>query len=142
VNVFLDTNVLLDVLMRRTGFCDSAAVLWELAHRRLIAGHVAAISFNNIYYVLRRTDGQKRAREALRLLRDTFEIVAVDHMTINQSINSPVADFEDAIQYQCALRTGAAYLITRNSGHFPAGGPAVVSPPEFLQIYGSTQRSV
>lgn len=55
MTVFFDTNVLVDVLARREGFYDDAFALWSLAEHRKIGGHVSAISFNNIHYLVKKT---------------------------------------------------------------------------------------
>ncbi|MCE5279149.1 MAG: hypothetical protein ABFD92_08650 [Planctomycetaceae bacterium] len=58
--------------------------------------------------------------------------VACDSQIINQAIDSGLDDFEDAIQFVCAVRSRSAYLVTRNPGHFRKADIVVVSPAEFL----------
>lgn len=50
----IDTNILLDVLQKRDPYIVDARRLWDLAERRVFDGFVSAISFNNIYYILRK----------------------------------------------------------------------------------------
>ena len=45
--VLVDTNVLLDVLMRREPHYRASAYVWTLAERGEIAAFISAISFNN-----------------------------------------------------------------------------------------------
>jgi len=132
VKIFLDTNVLLDVLGRRAPHSAHAAVLWSRVEAGVYEGHVSAISFNNIYYILRRTTGRKAARDAMKLLRDTFHIAPVDEQTVHRAIDSDLPDFEDAIQFACALRAGADCILTRDVKGFPGSTVPATTPEEFL----------
>jgi len=82
VKIFLDTNVLLDVLLDRKPFYADSAAVWTLAERRTIEGLISAISFNNVYYVVRRLADRTRARRAVRLLSATFATVACDERVL------------------------------------------------------------
>ncbi len=117
--VLLDTNILLDVLANRYPYVVASKRLWELSELNKIQGVISAISFNNIYYILRKAKGSAVARDCLRKLRSIFRPIAVDEKLLSQAIDSPIEDFEDAIQYFSAFRAGAAYLVTRNPDDFP-----------------------
>ncbi|MEE9309309.1 MAG: hypothetical protein V3V57_17465 [Spirochaetia bacterium] len=52
--------------------------------------------------------------------------------SINQSIDSTFADFEDAIQLPSAIRAEADFLITRDPSHFPKDVIPVVPPEELI----------
>jgi len=134
MRIFLDTNVLLDVIAQRDPFYRVAEVVWRLVESGKMRGFVSAISFNNVYYIVRRFSGKKRAAEAVRLLRGVFDIVPVNREIVDSAIDSQMDDFEDAIQYHCAVQSKARYLITRAPKGFPAGGLAVVSAEEFLSL--------
>jgi predicted nucleic acid-binding protein len=135
VNVFIDTNVLMDVLLERRPFVAQSRSVWFLAERGKIVGLVSILSFPNIYYVVRKTLGADTALAMMTLLRDTFTAVPLDEQILNQAIDGKFADFEDAIQYFSALRAGAECLITRNVDHFPDSGLSVISPEEFLSAH-------
>ena len=136
MNVFLDTNILLDFLGRREPFCDDAARIWALAERGDIRAHISAISFSNVYYLLRKWRGAQVAHKAMVGMRDLFIAVACDKQIIDQAIDGQFPDFEDAIQLISATRARASHLVTRNPGHFRTTSIAVVSPREFLVAYG------
>ena len=132
--IFVDTNVLLDVIGRRGAFHAPAALVWGLAEAGKVRGFVSAVSFNNVFYIVRRFAGAKRALEAVRLVHAVFETAPVNGGIIAAAMESGIADFEDAIQYHCALESGARYLVTRNRKDFPARGPSLVAPEEFLGL--------
>ena len=133
MRLFLDTNVLLDVLGRRAPYVADSAAVWSRVENGTHEGFISAISFNNVFYIVRRAAGAKAAREAMKLLRDAFRIVAVDEQTIHRAIDADIADFEDALQYFSALRARGDCLITRNVRGFPRDGIPAMTPDEFLE---------
>jgi predicted nucleic acid-binding protein len=138
MNVFFDTNVLLDVLLRREPFSRDAAAVWTLAERRNINGSVSVISFPNIFYILRRLRDRSAARQAMQILRNIFTPVPFDDQILNQAIDSGFQDLEDAVQYFSAIRIGASFVLSRDPHHFPKRGQlAVVSASEFLSAHRS-----
>ena len=132
---FVDTNVLLDVLARREDHYAASARVWSLAERSEVEAFISAISFNNVYYVIRRARDRKTADTALILLRDVFDSVPPDDKIINQSVDSDLNDFEDALQFHSAIRCRADFLITRNPSDFPRSGLAILTPEEFLAVW-------
>ena len=133
MRVLVDTNVLLDVLVKREPFYADSAAIWALAEQGKLDGLVSAISFADVFYMMRRWAHAGAARQAVVLMRSVFTPVVCDAAVINQAIDSGLADFEDALQYYTAVRTGAGCILTRNAGDFPRE-PAllVLSPQEFL----------
>jgi predicted nucleic acid-binding protein len=134
MKVFLDTNILLDVLARRNPFFANAAKIWTMSEHGELDAFVSSFSFNNIYYIIRKAEGKTKAKKALRLLRAIFSSVAPDRQIMDQAIDSDIDDFEDAVQYYSAGRAHADYLITRNPRDFPADDLPIVSPDEFLAL--------
>ncbi|MBI4718448.1 MAG: PIN domain-containing protein [Planctomycetes bacterium] len=131
MNVFFDTNVVLDVLVKREPFYADSAALWTLAERGSIRGQVSAVSFTNVYYIVRRLRNARVARKTLALLRDVFTPVACDAQVLDQALDSDFADFEDAVQFFSAVRGGAACIVTRNPRHFPGKPLPAITPAEF-----------
>ena len=132
MKVFIDTNVLLDVLAKRRRFYRDSVRIWSLAEQGSVCGLISAISFNNIYYVVRKVRGSRTAERVLGMLRDVFTPVVLDGQILNQAIAAGFKDFEDAIQYHSALHAGAACIISRNPSDFPEGDIPAVTPAEFL----------
>ncbi len=135
MNVFVDTNVLLDVLAERKGFYGDSAEVWTLAERGRIRGFISAVSFTNIYYIVRRLKDHRTALKAVKLVRDTFRPVTCDEQVVNQAIDSNMKDLEDAVQYFSALRADASCIVSRDPGHFPRSDVPVLSPTEFLAAH-------
>lgn len=132
MTVFIDTNVLLDVLAKREPFYADAARIWALAEQGRIAACISAISFNNVYYIIRRAAGKAKAEEALVALRTVFSPIELTVQVLHQAMDARMDDFEDAIQLYSAVRAEAVCLVSRNPGDFPMDATPIVSPAEFL----------
>ena len=132
ISVFLDTNILLDVFADRKPYVSFSKQVWELTESLQVRGFVSAISYNNIFYILRKSGGAEVAREAVINLRGLFTTVAADEKIINQAIDSKIKDFEDGIQYFSAQGAGADFLLTRNPGDFPHHAGIKIATPELF----------
>jgi predicted nucleic acid-binding protein len=135
MKIFLDTNVLLDVLAHREPFYRASARIWSLAETGEVEAYISATSFNNIYYIVRKAAGNEEARKALRLLRDVFTSMAPDSRLVSQAIDLQSGDFEVAVQLLSATRAKADFLITRDAGDFPRSDIAILTPEEFLVLW-------
>jgi len=136
VKVFVDTNVLIDVLAKRQPFYKDSAAVWTLAEQGKIEGLVSAVSFTNIFYVVRKLEDAKTARHMLGLLRDVFTPASCDAQILNLALASDFKDFEDAVQYFTAVQAEADCMVSRNPSDFakPRECP-VLTPAEFLAAY-------
>jgi len=131
----VDTHVLLDVLAKREPFWRHSARVWGLAEAGQITAFIAAISFNNCFYVVRKLAGADRAYQAIHLLRDVFHPSDRSAQLLFQAMDAGFTDFEDAIQYVSAVHMQADVLITRNPDAFPRTGLSILTPTEFLALH-------
>lgn len=142
MNVLLDTNVLIDVLANRKPFARTSAMIWSLADRGHFRAFASAISFSNIYYILRKSNGREKAASALREVQHICRTAAVDASVIDRASEAGFHDFEDAVQYFSAVEASADYLVTRDAKDFPDDGVIeIVSPEELLAILSTSEPS-
>ena len=134
MKLFLDTNVLLDVLAKRAPWVrDSAAFLSRIDSGQ-IQGFVAAHTITARHYLLSKHVGREKASTALIEVVDLVEIAPVDASVIQKGFALGWNDFEDAIQAVCALLIEADYFVTRNPLDFAPLSIPVASPSEVLQF--------
>jgi predicted nucleic acid-binding protein len=130
--VLFDINILLDVLTRREPFHIMATELWARAERREIEGVISAASIPTIYYLLTHLADQDKAMVGVRAVRDIFEIIALDQTLVDQAIDHPASDLEDAIQACAAIRAKADYIVTRDAKGFRKSHVPAISPEALL----------
>lgn len=132
-NIFIDTNILIDFLADRRPFSLDAAKLFDFAINEKITVHVSAISYNNIYYILRKSLSDNSAIRLLEELQEMTVIADVTGEIIRRSLKAGFKDFEDAIQYFCALSIpGVDCIVTRNSKDFKKSALAIMTPAEAI----------
>jgi predicted nucleic acid-binding protein len=135
-HLFVDTNVLIDFLANRKPFAEAAGILFTLSLDHKAKIYCSTISFNNIYYILRKSHAHKPTITLLKELSGITEIVTVGKNIIDQSLNSDFRDFEDAIQYYCALSlSNLDGIVTRNTKDFSKSQLPVLSPTEALALF-------
>jgi predicted nucleic acid-binding protein len=135
MKVLIDTNVVIDYLADRNGFADNAEKVFDLCEQSEMVGVLTASSITDIYYVMRKIVGREKTMENLKLLFSVFEICDVGKTDLIRAMESPVADFEDALTAVCAKRLKAECIVTRNTAHF-ANGPVLPMEPEaFLKRF-------
>ncbi len=133
--VFIDSDIILDLLAGRAPFYHAAAGLFSLIDAQLCAGYVSPLIFANLYYILRKQHNRESALRNLRKIRLLLEIVTINQKVIDRALNSDFKDFEDAIQYFAALQNKIDFLITRNVRDYPAGDIEIYTAEEFLEIF-------
>jgi len=98
-HVFMDTNVVIDFLADRQPFSYHAARLFDLSVDGKLRIYISAVSYNNIYYILRQSLTNNATIKLLEELAEMTEIVDVTKAIIHQSLKTDFKDYEDAIQY-------------------------------------------
>ena len=135
MRVLLDTNVILDVALRRPGLFEGSNRALEKcereSHDMLIAWH----SLSNIFYVLRRAHGSEKTFAFLRHLLAISSVAPIGHADALRAIEHGLSDFEDALQLSAAESCRADAILTRNKADF--GNPAsiaLLTPEEFAPL--------
>jgi predicted nucleic acid-binding protein len=132
-HVFMDTNVVIDFLANRQPFSLDAARLFNLAVSEKAVIYISAVSFNNIYYILRQSLSNNATIQLLAELADITKITDVTDSVIRESLKTEFKDYEDAIQYCCALSVSKIdFIATRNVKDFKKSILSVLTPSEAI----------
>ena len=130
--IFLDTNVILDLLGERVPFFDSIAKVATLADQKKLAIIVSPLSFTTIDYVLNKYESSESVLNKLRKFKIICEVCEVNEETIDKALNSNFKDFEDAVQYFTALQSNCSIIITRNGKDFKNSTIPIMTAEEYL----------
>jgi predicted nucleic acid-binding protein len=138
---FLDTNVIIDFLADRKPFSIAATGIFNYAVLGKIKLYISAVSYNNIYYILRQSFSNAETLKLLDELSQMTEIADVTKSIIKSSLKSDLKDFEDAIQYNCALSLNKIdFIVTRDTKDFKKSALPVMNPSEALILIESASR--
>jgi predicted nucleic acid-binding protein len=132
LKVLFDTNVVLDVVLRRGPFYEVAAQAVARVERHELEGVLGATTLTTLYYLVAKASGKLKARATVQSLIEIFEIAPVDRDILARAASGAFADYEDAVLYEAGLAVGAEALVTRDPDGFRAGRLPVLSPQELL----------
>lgn len=130
--LFLDTNVVVDLLGEREPFYNSAAKIATLADKGEIQIFVSALTYSTVYYLLCRFESKELVKEKIRKFKVITETSDLTNIIIDKGLSSKFDDFEDSLQYFCAEEVNCNILITRNGKDFKESSIPVLSPDEYL----------
>ena len=135
MKVLLDTNVILDVLLKRKPFLEKSALVLLLSEKKLIDGYVSASSITDIFFLTNATYKDKqKSMELLKNLLKTINIASVTEEEIFRAVDLNWSDFEDAVQYSTGENIRADYIITRDSKGYINSTITTITPTDFLSI--------
>ena len=132
--IFIDTNIVIDLLSRRDPFFKEAASLFSLADKKHIKLSVSSLTIANTSYTLLRQINLKETKSVLRKLRLIVEILPLDDKVVGLALNDDTfTDFEDGLQYFTAIENNQGIIITRNLKDFKNSKMPVMTTRQFLE---------
>ncbi len=131
--LFVDTNIVLDLLAKRKEF-QAAAKLFVLADKGEVKLFVSALTFANANYILTRQQDRVSAVKVLRDLELLVTIVDLSGKVVKLAMNDDnFSDFEDGLQNYSAVDNDMEIIITRNQKDFKHSQLPVLSADEYLK---------
>jgi predicted nucleic acid-binding protein len=131
MTVLVDTNVLLDVALGRHPFFEAAVRSLRHCrryHQTLVAWHTLPTLY---YLMLRNKTCEAGARQFCRDLTAWARVADANHASVLAALDSPLKDFEDALQAAAADAAGADVIQTRNVKDFEGSPVRAVTPDAF-----------
>lgn len=132
-SVFVDTDIILDLLGNRQPFYKYAANLFSLADKGKIKLFVSSLSFSNLNYLLSKQYSTDQARKKLLKFKTLVNVLAVNDKIVELALSSDFKDFEDGLQYFTAIENGIKKLLTRNLKDFKTAEIIVMTAEQFLK---------
>ncbi len=133
--VFIDSDVILDMLCKRDDFYNDSAEIFNLSEKNQIKLFTSPVVFANIFYILRKLLGLTNAKNAIKYLRQLVEVSCINEKITDLALNSNFSDFEDALQYFVSKENNIEILLTRNIKDYVEKDIKVLTPKQFLETY-------
>lgn len=137
MELFVDSDVILDLLAQRDEFYIYSAKLFTLSDENKVKLYTSPIVFSNLHYLLKKMTNNQTALKSLRRLKALISILSIDEKIIEQALNSDFNDFEDAVQYFTAVTNRINIIITRNKSDYKKGKITVSTAEEFIKAWES-----
>lgn len=135
--IFIDSDIILDILAERKPFYDFAAKLFTLIDQGKISAFTSPIVFANLHYILTKFSSKKSATKSLIKMKSIISVLPVDDKIIESALISDFSDFEDAIQYHTAKANNINFIITRNKKDYKKSIISICTAEEYLRIWSS-----
>ena len=132
MKVFLDTNIVIDLLDKREPFYIDAVKLFTLAYQKKITLFVSPMTYATASYLLRK-HGKEGMRKLLNNFRQLSQITTADERVVDAALASSFDDYEDALQYYSALTRNVDVIVTRNKKDFTSANIPILLPKELLE---------
>lgn len=133
MKIFIDTNVILDVLCNRPPFVEDSLKVFRCCEAGQVSGYISALSIPNIVYIMRKELDSEKVKEILSTLTSIFSVVDLRKSDLTKAARLQFADYEDALQSVCAARTKATYIVTRNVKDFQNSPVPAIKPSELFE---------
>lgn len=134
MTVFLDSNLIIDILLPNEKFLAESKAVLNMAHSKNIEFYISAASVTDIFYIVNKK--LKDAEKSKQIIKDILTIVnvaGVDETCVLNALNSSWKDFEDCVQHEVAWQIHADCIVTRDEKDFINSSLVVLSPTEFLK---------
>ena len=127
--ILFDTNVVLDVLLDRQPYVEASSAAWAAVETGISEGMLAAHAVTTIHYLVRKEMGNIKARRIVTAILRVFGVAAVDGAVVQEALQLPFSDFEDAVTAAAARLAGCECIVTRDPKGF-RGSPVRSLTPE------------
>lgn len=119
LNIFLDTNVMLDCILDRAPWSEAAQALIDAGKTSPeIRVSVASLSLKDVYFITSKAKTEAIARGFVGYLLETCQVVSVGASTCQLALEGPEPDFEDGLIAAAAQESGADVIVTRDEAAF------------------------
>ena len=137
-NLFIDTDIILDVLLKRESFYKESYAIFNLSETQKVKLYTSSSIIINVQYIGDKLSGKKNTASAIKYMVENFvEIINPGRDAILQVYDSSFKDYEDAIQYFTAKEAGFInFFITRNVKDYKNAIKALLvqTPAQFLKL--------
>lgn len=131
--VFLDTNIVIDLLAKRNPFFTDAQVLFSRGDRKEIELCISALTFANTFYSISKHHRDVEVKKYMSIFKVLVTVLPLEDKSIELALAADFADFEDGLQYFTALSAGADVIISRNKKDFKQSVIPVMTAGEFME---------
>jgi predicted nucleic acid-binding protein len=136
--IFLDTNIVLDILDDKRPFHSTAIELYQLIEENELDAYISETVLATTDYILQKKASKETRTGLLTELIDFLQIVSCNNKTCRKALQSNFSDLEDAILYYMAVDHSLDYFISNDKRlkKFSIATLPVLSTKEFLNING------
>jgi predicted nucleic acid-binding protein len=139
--IFMDTDIILDLLTQRKPHYLFAAKLFDLIEKNKIIAYTSPLILANIYYISAKLTNREKALDNIRKLTGFLKTIPIDEQIIMLALNSNFKDFEDSIQYYTAKKQNISIIVTRNKSDYKVKDMTICTAEELIIMLSSQSKN-
>lgn len=133
MKILVDTNIVLDVMLKREPFYKSSLEILGLTKRDDVEEYVSASAITDIYYLAYRQLRDKEVvKNLMKKLLTVVSVASVSEQEIENALSLEWNDFEDSVQYSVAFLQEMEGIVTRNPNDYKEAKIKIWKPEELL----------
>ncbi len=141
IKIFIDSDIILDLLLRRKEFESAAELMTGLVEKKYL-GYTTPIVVANIHYIMTKLENKTKSIENIKKLRKFISILTIDEEIIDDALSLRANDFEDSIQYLTSEKHEMDFVITRNKKDYKKCKLTVLDAREFLKLDKNSKNQI
>ncbi len=138
IKLFLDTNIILDVLDNERKFSKESISLFNLIEDRLVLAFISESVITTTDYILIKKFPLIQRTAIIKDLLDHVTIIECTNTIVQTAIIKNEKDIEDAILYELAISKKLDYFVSNDkvaSKKLTTNKLPIVTSKEFLRLY-------
>jgi predicted nucleic acid-binding protein len=135
--ILFDTNIVLDVLLDRQPHVEASAAAWAAVETGISEGMLAAHAVTTIHYLVRKELSDIKARRIISAILRVFGIATVDTRVVQEALQLPFSDFENAVTAAAARSAGCEFIVTRDPKGFRGSPVRCLTPEAIIPLLSS-----
>lgn len=135
MHLFLDTNILIDLLANRKPFAKFAYEIFKYQKSKKWTLYTSSIAILTTYYIVSKEVGDAKARKAIKILLNRIEVLPIEKSDLQNALITKFKDYEDSIQHECAKsKSKIKYIVTRKKKDYKFSTIEVISSEELFLL--------
>jgi len=142
--VYFDTNVIVDLFDKGRPFHEESLTVFKtIFENEEIDVYINTDTLTNLFYILRSRIKLNfdTSLEKMEFIKNSFSLVSADigdvDFTLDLCKRHIFKDYEDAMQYVCALKEECTLIITNNEKDFKNAQIEVINTKDLSNIFRS-----
>jgi predicted nucleic acid-binding protein len=132
MKVLLDTNVILDVLLKRQKWLPDSLEIWKAHDEGKVTAYVSATTLTDVFYLARQATDISTALNGVKICLQELNVATVDLQILQSATQMEGSDFEDNVQIACAQNLNIDVIVTRDEKGFKNSSIPSQTPNQFV----------
>lgn len=130
---FIDTNIILDIVTKREPHFKVSLQAVKALLKAKYELFISANCITDIFYIAKRIGIEgKEIKDRIEDLLSFMDVLTTTKSDILKALKMDITDLEDGLQFQCARKGKAEFILTRDKD-FPSSIIKAITPSEYIK---------